>query len=224
VVIDGPRPRNGYLRVRAGEPCVELLASGCQPEGVALSSFCVGRWRVGADGPSSGSNDGPHSAWHTAKNKEMGSGGRLLGKPIEIENPFIWNIKSDVVRSIVDRGCADLIKDTVSCTRTREMRKEHSHCGCCSQCIDRRFGVLAAGAAEYDPVEKYKVELLAGERDKGEDKTMAESYARTALELRDISEFAFFSRFAGLTSRVCDGFPSITADEIRHCAVRSLRR
>jgi 7-cyano-7-deazaguanine synthase in queuosine biosynthesis len=70
-----------------------------------------------------------------------------LGKPIEIENPFIWSIKADVIRLIVDRGCADLIKDTVSCTRTRDMRREHTHCGCCSQCINRRFGVLAAGAA-----------------------------------------------------------------------------
>jgi hypothetical protein len=137
-----------------------------------------------------------------------------MGKPIEIENPFIWNIKADVVRSIIDHGCGDLIKDTVSCSCTRAISKEHTHCGCCSQCIDRRFGVLAAHAADHDPVEKYKVELLAGERDRGEDKTMAESYVRTALELRDISESAFFGRFSGLTSRVCDGFPSMTADDI----------
>jgi hypothetical protein len=141
------------------------------------------------------------------------------GKPIKIENPFIWKIKPDVIRSIIERGCSDLIKDTVSCTRPREMRKEHSHCGCCSECFDRRFGVLAAGAAEYDPVEKYKVELLAGDRDTCEDKTMAESYVSTALELLDISERAFFSRFVGLTSRVCHAFPSMPPDEISgiHC-------
>jgi hypothetical protein len=36
----------------------------------------------------------------------------------------------------------------------------HTHCGCCSQCLDRRFAVLAAHAADHDPVEMYKVELV----------------------------------------------------------------
>ena len=42
--------------------------------------------------------------------------------------------------------------------------------------------ILAAGAADHDPVEKYKVELLTGERNRPEHLTMAESYVRTALE------------------------------------------
>jgi 7-cyano-7-deazaguanine synthase in queuosine biosynthesis len=137
-----------------------------------------------------------------------------VGKPIEFENPFIWKTKADVIRSIVDRGCGELIRDTVSCTRTYDITKLHTHCGCCSQCLDRRFAVLAAGAAEHDPVDMYKIELFTGERDKDEDKTMAECYVRTALELRDMGELAFFGRFSGQTARVCDGFPSTTADEI----------
>jgi hypothetical protein len=28
--------------------------------------------------------------------------------------------------------------------KTSHMRKLHIHCGCCSQCLDRRFSVLAA--------------------------------------------------------------------------------
>ena len=137
-----------------------------------------------------------------------------IGKPIEIENPFVWKTKADVIRLIVDRGCGPLIKHTVSCTRTYDITKLHTHCGCCSQCIDRRFAVLAANAAEHDSVDMYKVELLAGERHKDEDKTMAESYVRTALELRDMGEHAFFGRFGGLTARVCNGFRSLTADEV----------
>ena len=41
-----------------------------------------------------------------------------VAKSIEIENPFIWKTKADVLRSIVDHRCGPLIKDTVSCTRT----------------------------------------------------------------------------------------------------------
>jgi len=137
-----------------------------------------------------------------------------FGKSMEVENPFIWKTKADIIRSIVEQQCGPLIKHTVSCTRTYDITKLHTHCGCCSQCLDRRFAVLAAGAAEHDPVEMYKVELLASPRDKPKDQTMAESYVRTALELRDMSEQGFFGRFAGETARVCSGFTELKSDDV----------
>jgi Queuosine biosynthesis protein QueC len=118
-----------------------------------------------------------------------------VSKPLEVENPFIWKTKADVTRSIVEHGCGPLMKHTVSCTRSRDITRSHTHCGCCSQCLDRRFAVLAANAADHDPVEMYKVELLTGERRTPKDQTMAESYTRTALELRDLDELGFFGRF-----------------------------
>jgi Queuosine biosynthesis protein QueC len=75
----------------------------------------------------------------------------VTGTSIEVENPYIWKTKADVVRTVAERGCWDLIRDSVSCTRTRDATKLHTHCGCCSQCIDRRFGVLAADCSKYDP-------------------------------------------------------------------------
>jgi 7-cyano-7-deazaguanine synthase in queuosine biosynthesis len=137
-----------------------------------------------------------------------------IGKSIAVDNPFIWKTKEDVVRSIVDHGCGGLIKHTVSCTRAYDMTKLHTHCGCCSQCLDRRFAILAANVAEHDPVEMYKVELLAGPRDEADDQTMAESYVRTALELRELGDLAFFGRFAGETARVLTCFPFLSADEV----------
>ena len=71
-----------------------------------------------------------------------------VGKTIDIENPFIWKTKAEVIGSIVARGCGPLIQHTVSCTRSYDITKLHTHCGCCSQCLDRRFAVLAARAAE----------------------------------------------------------------------------
>jgi 7-cyano-7-deazaguanine synthase in queuosine biosynthesis len=107
-----------------------------------------------------------------------------VGKPMTIENPYIWKTKADVIRSIVVYGCGSLIKHTVSCTRTFEMTKLKTHCSCCSQCLDRRFAVLAANAGEHDPVEMYKVELLTEERNENEDKTMAESYEYESVSAR----------------------------------------
>jgi Queuosine biosynthesis protein QueC len=137
-----------------------------------------------------------------------------IGETIEVDNPFIWKTKRDVVRSIINRGCGELIKQAVSCTRVHQMSRDHTHCGCCSQCIDRRFAILATNAAEHDPVEKYKVELLTGQRDKAEDQTMAESYVRTAVELRELGDVAFFSRFGGETARVLPCFRPLNADEV----------
>ncbi len=138
---------------------------------------------------------------------------RVLDKPATIENSSIWKTKPDVVRSIVDSGCGELIKDTISCTRTYDITKLHTHCGCCSQCLDRRFAILAAGASKYDPADMYKVDLLIGPRDRPNDQTMAESCVRTALELREMSEQGFFSRFGGESARVCAGFPSVKPDD-----------
>jgi hypothetical protein len=74
--------------------------------------------------------------------------------------------------------------------------------------------MLAAEAAEHDPVEMYKVELLTGQRDRPNDQTMAESYVRTALALCHRSDRAFFDRFTGETARVCSGFPALKSDDV----------
>ena len=74
--------------------------------------------------------------------------------------------------------------------------------------------MLAANCANYDPEEMYKVDLLTGARADPTDQTMAESYVRTALELREISELAFFGRFGGESLRACSGFPSLKTDTV----------
>jgi hypothetical protein len=72
-------------------------------------------------------------------------------------------------------------------------------------------------------VEMYKIKLLTGERERPNDQTMAEAYVRTALELRDIDERAFFDRFSGETSRVCSGFPAQKSDDVA-CRVLGLHQ
>jgi Queuosine biosynthesis protein QueC len=134
--------------------------------------------------------------------------------PIEIENPFIWKTKADVIRSIVDRGCGDMIKQTVSCARADDISRPHTHCGCCSGCLDRRFAVMAAEASAYDPLKMYRSDVLIGARDNAEDVTMAEAYVRSALEIGEMDERAFFARFSSQIARVRDGFPSDRDEEI----------
>ena len=102
-------------------------------------------------------------------------------------------------------GCGDLIRHTRSCSRVRDMTKLHSHCGECSQCIDRRFAILAAGQEHEDPAEAYKTHLFLGEREPGPDRELALAYVRTASNIENMTDIAFFSHY-GEASRVVNYF------------------
>lgn len=115
----------------------------------------------------------------------------LLARPFTEENPFIWKTKTDVARLIKDHDCGSLVARSVSCSKTVEATRLHTHCGRCSQCIDRRFATLAAGLSDKeDPVEMYKVDLLTGERTFGENRAMAESFLQRAAPKQPAEQMA----------------------------------
>lgn len=116
-----------------------------------------------------------------------------------VENPFLWKTKADVLKVIRATGCEELIRHSVSCSRILDITKLHTHCGKCSQCIDRRFAVLAAGLDAHDPEEMYKVDLLTGTRPMGEIRTMLEAYVRSATEISQMNEREFFGRHGEVT-------------------------
>ena len=121
----------------------------------------------------------------------------VAGEPFTIENPYIWKTKADVVKVITDAGCHDLIKHSMTCTHTWEMTNQHTHCGGCSQCIDRRFAVLAAKADQHDPTEHYKFDVFTQSRDaqdqkKNVDKIMAAAYLERANQVNGLTDVAQF--------------------------------
>jgi hypothetical protein len=126
---------------------------------------------------------------------------RVAGRTFTVENPFIDKTKTEVVRLVSDAGCGELLRYSTSCTHTWEMTKKYTHCGACSQCIDRRFAVLAAGQEANDPGEAYRVDLLVGEHKEGIPRTMLAAYLETANEIERMDALQFFSRF-GEASRV----------------------
>lgn len=137
----------------------------------------------------------------------------LFEKPFAVENPFLWSTKAEVVKSIRDAGCGDLIRHTTSCTRVRDSEKLKTHCGECSQCLSRRFATLAAGCSDQeDPEEMYSIDLLTGEREPGGSRTMLESYVRTAKRIKDMSDIAFFSEF-GESNRVTQHVRGLSVDD-----------
>jgi 7-cyano-7-deazaguanine synthase in queuosine biosynthesis len=106
--------------------------------------------------------------------------GRVFAGGMKIDNPFFWRTKKDVVDAVARLNMADQIAFTRSCADVHNQTTQHPHCGRCSQCIDRRVAVLAAGLARYDPAEAYRVDLLDGARSGVVDREIALSYLRNA--------------------------------------------
>jgi len=118
-----------------------------------------------------------------------------------VENGFIWKTKSDVVRDIVASGNGSMIPLSTSCTHTWVFSNAKPHCGTCSQCIDRRFAVLAGGAGAFERADTYSHDLLVDARDAGESRVMMASYVEIAQQVSEMSETDFFNRF-GEAARV----------------------
>jgi 7-cyano-7-deazaguanine synthase in queuosine biosynthesis len=116
----------------------------------------------------------------------------LADEPFTVENPFLWKTKGDVVKIIVAAECAALISLSRSCAHTWESTNEHPHCGVCSQCIDRRFGIITGKAEAYDPVIEYRLDVFTESLPKDEDKIMGAAYLEKAIQcenLKDVPQF-----------------------------------
>lgn len=147
----------------------------------------------------------------------------VCGDRIDIQNPFIWKTKGEVVVAL--RACLEgqLMRDALSCSRTRDMRVPTPHCGKCAQCIHRRISMLAADAADLDPADAYVVDLLTGAR-QGDDQVMALDIVRSALEYRRVNENGFLSRYSDEVGAVCQGFPDRRPDDVAKDAIRLFQR
>jgi len=122
----------------------------------------------------------------------------IAEKDFKVETPFIWKIKADIVSLIGEYNCQDLIPHTRSCNHPIKATKGKYHCGVCSQCIDRRFATLASGLVEFDPADKYKVDLFTGSIPEGKDRTMAESMVRLAQTIKELTDEQLLTKYPEL--------------------------
>ena len=76
---------------------------------------------------------------------------RLFENEFDIITPYYNMTKSDVVELFHKYSETAIISSAVSCSATRNKPKDSfTHCGCCSQCIDRLFAMYAADLDKYD--------------------------------------------------------------------------
>ncbi len=149
----------------------------------------------------------------------------LLGPDhVPIENRYCWLTKRDVVERIALHGGAGQIPVSVSCTSIREQTTQHTHCGTCSQCLDRRFALLAAGLDQHDFATDYGTDILFGPREKPQSRTMATEWTRHSLRLTTVDPRTFMTTFGTEFSRIADGHPEQSKQAVLdQCVAMHLR-
>lgn len=75
---------------------------------------------------------------------------KLLDPTFEIIAPYYNQTKTEIMEVFSKFNEVNLISSSVSCSSSRTKPGQVPHCGCCSQCIDRKFSLYAAGLDEYD--------------------------------------------------------------------------
>ncbi len=134
----------------------------------------------------------------------------VAGKEFTIQHPFLSRTKTEVVEAIAQYNKADLIVATVTCTKTFKSFEHRSHatqCGYCSQCVDRRFAMLAAGLEQYDTIYDFDLVQDSFPADNLEAAIHVNDYLRLAAQLNKLSFDSFcneyFSELADLVPQGC---------------------
>ncbi len=135
---------------------------------------------------------------------------------VRVTNPLLLLTRSETMSILLHHGCPELLQETVSCAKARGRSRATPHCGVCSQCVDRRFGSLAAGLEEHDLVEKYGVDVFLDSLEEGDPRTQAESHIRFAIEIHGSSEDDLFARYGELYDCILpdDPNPDTTARDL----------
>ena len=76
---------------------------------------------------------------------------KSINRKLKLLPRFLWKTKTDIFHIMAEAGRKDFITSAVSCSQTFKNRSQATHCGSCSQCIDRRF---AAYGSELDDVDE----------------------------------------------------------------------
>ena len=144
---------------------------------------------------------------------------------IEIDNPFVWKTKAEVIRELVDTKQSVLIEGTNSCSRSQyAIRKFQAHCGTCVQCLQRRISTLAARAEILDEADAYETDFLEGPCSDGEQRVAAIGTVALALDCSTISDTDFLVRFSDQVAWVLNAFPSIERHDVAHRCIDLFRR
>ncbi|QNL48136.1 hypothetical protein H8S90_15125 [Olivibacter sp. SDN3] len=123
------------------------------------------------------------------------------GEHRPIIHPFLYNTKTDIFKKIESAGKINYINSTISCTKTFlrfENNSQATHCGGCSQCVDRRLAAFASGLEDFDAI--YDVDIARDPVVSLESRTHLNDYIRAIVKYNGFTELNFqYEMLAPLT-------------------------
>ena len=138
----------------------------------------------------------------------------VVDRTFELASPFWSKTKAEVLRLLARTGHVDLLPSSVSCSRTFQNIGSHTHCGVCSQCVDRRFAVYAAEVENKDDVGIYDVDFVTSRISHPEARTLVIDYVRQARDFANSNpDFFYRSHLADLTN-VAAGLPDVSESDL----------
>jgi len=126
----------------------------------------------------------------------------IAEKDFEIRTPFAFKTKTEVVHILKEKR-SDLIKSAVSCSKTYKELGCATHCGQCSQCIDRRFAVFAAECDSFDEG-IYASDFINQAIEDVEEKTGLIDYLRQARQFMRSNPDHFYTEMSAELSDAID--------------------
>lgn len=118
---------------------------------------------------------------------------KLFDPSFDIITPYYNQTKAEIMEVFKKYHAEYLITSSVSCSSSRNKPGQSPHCGCCSQCIDRRFALYAVGLNDYD--DEYATDFIRAFPDDDNNETKQRLYITLRLaNLEDISTKEAFVR------------------------------
>lgn len=140
----------------------------------------------------------------------------LFDNEFHVLNPFMWKTKKEIVEIIGNQKCKDLLSWARSCSHTRHINNHHTHCGLCSQCVDRRYGEMASPFDHDLLAELYKFKLFTSPREESKEHGLAYLYSTLFMDIEHFDKDSFFSEFGEATRafQYCHEPPHIASRKI----------
>jgi len=140
---------------------------------------------------------------------------QIAGKRFRIRTPYAWITKTDVFARLRQFGCQDLISSSVSCSKTFQNLEQATHCGGCSQCVERRFAAYAAKMDDTDSdVGIYSFDFIREPIDDSDARTTVVDFIRQARDLATWNIDHFCDQKLSDLTHIAEAVPDYQEQEI----------
>lgn len=137
----------------------------------------------------------------------------IKASKFSIKTPYLWKTKSDIFELIKKFGQEKLISSAVSCSQAIG-DKDATHCGGCSQCVDRKLSAYASHLDEFDDLGIYSFDFINQSFEDEYIKTMVIDYIRQAINFSELNIDFFYTKYLNELTDIVDFMPGQPEEEL----------